>query len=140
PCSSGYRGSRPCPGIRGIGRSSSSPPRSPPAPGWWPIPTAASLGLPAVKRRTRCPPTEGRFRAPAIEGSAPLGRPHTLDLELVRLTASSLPWKICPTRLSGEFRACCLTIVGGAVMRERFDAAGGGPRCAAAGLIPARGP
>src|SRR6059058_2125225 len=104
PCSSGYRGSPPCPGIRGMGRSSSFPPRSLPAPGWWPIPTAASLGWPAVKRRTRCPPTEGRFRAPAIEGSAPLGRPHTLDLELVRLTASSLPWKICPTRLSGEFR------------------------------------
>jgi len=78
------------PRIRGIGRSSSFPPRSLPAPGWWPIPTAASLGWPAVKRRTRCPPAEGRFRAPAIEGSAPLGRPHTLDLELVRLTASSL--------------------------------------------------
>src|SRR5439155_8977149 len=98
PCSSGYRGSPPCPGSRVIGRSSSFPPRSLAAPGWWPIPTAASLGWPAVKRRTRCPPTEGR--------------PHTLDLELVRLTASLLPRKICPTRLSDEFRACCPTIVG----------------------------
>src|SRR5439155_26187606 len=72
---------------------------------------------------------------PAIASSAPLGRALAVDLELVRLTASSLPRKICPTRLSGEFRACCLTIVGGAVMRERFDAAGAGRHCAPAALI-----
>src|SRR2546429_3310210 len=124
----------------GFGRISSFPPRSRPARGWWPIPPTASLASPREKRRTGCPPPEAGSRPPAIEVSAPLGRPHTLDLELVRLTASSLPRKICPTRLSGEFRACCLTIVGGAVMRERFDAAGAGRHCAPAALIRRRRP